>query len=392
MTPFRKPFGLVPFILLVFFNMAQSQSNWDLYGVGGLTNSTILKNGNNKGSALTNPFARLEGTSPSLMEKGESRTINNLRLGMDLGYTIKGSDFNIPSYKHQFHYAHLTFKPTFKILDAFNGYTGGRISYLITDFKKGTNNLSEEKMLIGSPEKWNISGIIGFETKLSNKLRLDLNYQYGLTGIEDAFHHSAFQVGFEYRLSNARKDKLDTVTRESNQKAVEARNHIRQLKKGMLLVRLKSRQTKIQSLKDEGRPGKARTVKRKTDSLNRKIREAFQKHFHFCSFRFFYNHDTEMVQKGNWKNSVFDADSNYVSPQLAQKNNKFYIADIGETFLSNSKQMFDGVVVRDSSLNILEDPFPNKIISWRSLYFLGLNRDPKDMVKKLDQQLRAFYK
>ncbi|MGB0932590.1 MAG: hypothetical protein ACPGVB_17530, partial [Chitinophagales bacterium] len=75
----------------------------------------------------------------------------------------------------------------------------------------------------------------------------------------------------------------------------EAVENIKNLQKGALLVRLKTRQNTIDAFKERGYKKMARQVEEKQLQSNKKLMTTFQKHFNFCKVYFFYSNDSDKV-------------------------------------------------------------------------------------------------
>jgi len=392
MMPSCLKISVLACLLMFLVQSSKAQQQTNIYLEGGLDNANIIQNGKTIGSPLTNPFLGLNFMTPPRPLNGPKATFTHLRLGFEAGYATKGSDFNEPVYKHRLHYANVALKPSVKMLDAFSVHVGGRVSHLLTHITKAADNINDEDLLIRSPRAFEISGLIGIEARLGDEFRLFFDYNRAFTPIEKNLKHSWFRIGLKYRLSESSPELIDTTPDRETRKAMAARNHIRKLKDGLLLVRLKSRRNKIRALLEKGMQRKAAEIYWQAHQRNKTIRQALQDSFRFTQVCFFYDFATEPILNRNWREHLFKADSTAVSKRLARSTKHFYVLDIGETFLAQDKQSFKGAVVRDSSLSVLPEPFPNKIPTRSSFAFLGIARSPKALIDKLDEKLWEFYR
>jgi len=68
-----------------------------------------------------------------------------------------------------------------------------------------------------------------------------------------------------------------------------------------------------------------------------------------------------------------------------------YVLDLGSSYLKRENQRFSGMVVRDTSLMSLKEPFPAKYPNTKTFSFLDLDKNVAKMVQKLNAGLKEFY-
>lgn len=407
--------GLFTFALCLACQFGFSQSErWVVDASAGLVNSNILKDGSSVGSALTNPYAGLSLTTPTLFLTDTQPSIRNFRLSLSPRYQILGADFNDPRYKHKFHYIGFPLQAKVELFSSFDFKAGVSGGYLLTNFRSSSNT-NQENFPIEEPGflHWWATG--GLEMALSQRLGLQISYQRSLKQLPNAHQFQAFRLGLNYQLNT--NDPRFQKPGEKEQRERRARYHIQQLKKGMLLVRLTSNHQQITRLKQDlremkgvadsndakGKHKQARkaslkanqkqerlaSLKAKTRQRNQNLIEAFNKAFDFCDYAFFYDYQTDSVLKENWSRVAFQ---NLQGQGLSiNKQKPRYILDVGSSFLKREHRTYEGMVIRDTSLKVLKSPFPAKIPNSQTFDFAGLDKSPLKMVRKLNEELKSYW-
>jgi hypothetical protein len=150
---------------------------------------------------------------------------------------------------------------------------------------------------------------------------------------------------------------------------MEASEHIQDLEKGTLIVRLSSKYKNIQALekallsdklsaKDRKRLHKELNKIRATQNKNNnEIRYSFDEYYKFSQFRFVY--DTAMVHVLNGKSSGFFLNKNMAidSSISIDPYAPLYILSFGQTDASETQNL-EGYIIYDHKNNILPKPFP----------------------------------
>jgi len=193
-----------------------------------------------------------------------------------------------------------------------------------------------------------------------------------------------------------------------------ANESIKQLKNGVLLVRLSKKQSAIEALEKVGQVNTANQLIERQKELNEKIVNAFETEFNFCPTYFFYSEDSKKIRNGdldkvawlNKKNLEVDESitinaANYFIAEFSyseQDTAKYYSdsyqffgkngTEIRHKYYGGSNLRQDGLIVKSNQFVQLPKPFPRFIK--KSMF-----SDPKTvhalMVSKLNKKLMAFY-
>lgn len=395
--------GLKLLLILVFLTsstVAQDQSDGlkvDL--TAGLFNSNILKNGSSVGSALTNPYGGLRLTSPTIFSTGTQQNPRDFKLTISPRYQILGADFTSPRYKHKFHYFSLPLKGKFQLFSGFDVLAGASAGYLLTNFRTNIST-NKEDFPIQDPNFLHLWGSAGVELALSNKIGLQLSYQRSIQQLPSDHRFRSFRVGLSYQLFPLTHDYESEASINRKEKA--ARNHIRRLEKGILLVRLPSNRKQIrhlqeelknldQKLKPEAYIEKREQIvalEKEAKIRSKRLIAAFQKAFDFCNYAFFYDYQTDTVLSSKWNSVAFKQKDKPV--ESIRPDQPRYILDVGESYLKRSNRSYEGMVIRDTTLKVLKSPFPSKIPNTKTFGFLGIQKNPNTMVRKLNHKLSSF--
>lgn len=136
-----------------------------------------------------------------------------------------------------------------------------------------------------------------------------------------------------------------------------ASEHIEQLKNGVLLVRLRTQEAKVEALKEVQKVTLAEEIQKKQEAQNERIITAFDQYFDFCPVFFFYAKDSKLIKDRSFEGIIFDAKKENIS-NTTLENKAFYIADFGNIEEPGVVTQLEGLSIRDSSFQQLQSPFP----------------------------------
>lgn len=187
-----------------------------------------------------------------------------------------------------------------------------------------------------------------------------------------------------------------------------AQNHIKELKRSALLVRLKTRTQSIAAYRKAGAELLAQRIEQEQFAENKLIADLFRQYFTFCPVYFFYSSNTKAVQdgvkQGIFLNNALQPDANIVLPY-----DTYYIAEIDalrETLpdlgydddKNEEEKQADAqtgsrhaettlqrvIVIKDSNLTQLKRPFPFYIRA-------SFDKFLPSKVEKFNKRLIDFY-
>lgn len=184
-----------------------------------------------------------------------------------------------------------------------------------------------------------------------------------------------------------------------------ARTQINELKNGVLLVQLRTRQNTINAYNSKGLTNKANRVERQQALDNKSIIKGFKDYFNFCPVYFFYSSDKEKLMNKKYSTITFINDS--LAPTqlpISLDTINYFISGIsksnfGNTTLNNIPNYkiphergikFDAFIIRNKDFQQLSAPFP---------YFAKTHvavkvNDKKrwESIKKLNARLHSYYR
>lgn len=172
---------------------------------------------------------------------------------------------------------------------------------------------------------------------------------------------------------------------------------IKDLKKGVLIVRLKSDFKKIEAMKQRNMTVLMNQTVEKRDTDNRLWMEAFEKHYEFSEILFSYDTLGRTALKNGSTNCFLNSDFE-TDPSLSLDDRPFLMLYWGSKG-DNSGLSPDGLVFRDSDFQVLKKPFPNfvkisnfnsnfnKLIKTSNAKRVNMER----VVKKINKRLSGFY-
>lgn len=154
---------------------------------------------------------------------------------------------------------------------------------------------------------------------------------------------------------------------------------IKELKNGVLLVRLSTSQNQIDFLRKQGNEKEAKDLENEQKIENDLIISSFTTAYTFSPVYFFYSNHALDISNGNYQNNIFDANHH---PITMDEEKKVFIAAFGQTLSSR----ITGLIIYDQQLNQLKKPFPYLT---RKYPFLGMgNRSYGDMVEIFNKALQ----
>lgn len=193
----------------------------------------------------------------------------------------------------------------------------------------------------------------------------------------------------------------DSPRLEEKKKATAiAKEHLKEMQSGFLLVRLDDKKTEIDYYLKYKNDAEAKRVEEKQEKINEQIRLAFTKYFTMCPVYYFNMSDTRnLLEKKYDELIVFDALGQAVS-NIDLASGKFYVAEFGianQDEVTNDENVNDGeytermavsaLVIRTNELLELRDPFPYFV---RYNTMGGLKSRYLGPVKKMQEKLTAF--
>lgn len=186
--------------------------------------------------------------------------------------------------------------------------------------------------------------------------------------------------------------------------------YINDLNRGVLLVRLKTKSTTINALKEHGQLEKAKKVEKEVLEFNVTLIQAFKSNFNFCDVYFFTSDYTSRVKNKQFNEVFFLDDKGEVDENITPNPDVFLIAEYGsveadtvtyyqgthtqqgkegletrDTYSGRGSFGFEALLMRNDQFVQLSDPFPYYIKTWDSAI------KPAKVVKKLNKKLHQFY-
>ena len=196
---------------------------------------------------------------------------------------------------------------------------------------------------------------------------------------------------------------------------ITTKQQINQMHNSALLIRLKTRKNSIAALRKSGQNKKADKIESRQAEFNTKVINAFKTNFDFCPTYFFYSDYSQAIMDKKFEDVEFLNDSLQYDPNITFNNKSFLTAEFG-LIEQDTARYFDGYYHTTSEGNGLEkrtkyNGGPN--MSFRALIikneqFLQLGRpfpyyartlsslpifkrQPKTVIKKMNDQLHSFY-
>jgi len=152
-----------------------------------------------------------------------------------------------------------------------------------------------------------------------------------------------------------------------------AAEEIKGLKHGALVVRLKTSDKSVDAYRKAGQEELAQKITAQREAENLKIAEAFKYYFKFCKVYFIYAKNTEALLKGKpgiFLNDALQPDTTikltesyfliaeYGSYTQNERTDDYHYSGVYKTEPSTSTASTSALVILDTKLNQLQEPFP----------------------------------
>lgn len=162
-------------------------------------------------------------------------------------------------------------------------------------------------------------------------------------------------------------------------------DHLKQLKEGVLLVKLYSRNPTIEAMRERGLDERAEIFEKEQKFKNLAIANAFEMNYTFSpKVYFFYSEDSKKILARDFKGVLMGYDLQVLN-NVSIKDTAFYVAEFGNTQGKNIRAL----VVRDDSLNYLTAPFPYFVRTFED--FLFFDRTYPKVVEIWNNRLQEEY-
>jgi hypothetical protein len=159
---------------------------------------------------------------------------------------------------------------------------------------------------------------------------------------------------------------------------------IKDMKDGVILVRLMTRENAIKALKEAGQDERAQGIIEQQKEENLKITKAFEENFDFCPVMYFYSSCTDSIRDRELQGYLMNADLDPAPEDDVSAIDKFFISEFGHVESSDEEYFthyslesdeegnkeirsnYGGdteigaaaLVIRDAGFKQLQDPFP----------------------------------
>ncbi len=328
-------------------------------------------------------FAKFNNDSLSFRSKmqpmigvfGNYKFSNNFFINLSSDYSIRSSFSHKPYLQVVNQYVDAGIKLQYEFYKSIYVNAGTMYSFLF-DSKATYNNDGSAKFAIDNYSD-EISVVLGMGIRLSRSVNFEFNYFVPTSkNIK-----TNFQLGIVIEFNNKKIPKPKTYNQIVNEAAIR---QIKDLKQGVLLVRLHRNKKSIDAMRRVGKTKKAEKEELKKLLINESIVEGFKRNFDFCDFQFFYAENTEKVKNKDLKNiflndllkvdslinidttkPIFIAEFNFLDEDTAKyfseityrqdKNGKMTAI---ENYYASSSMSFQDLVIKNSNFIQLQRPFP----------------------------------
>lgn len=166
-----------------------------------------------------------------------------------------------------------------------------------------------------------------------------------------------------------------------------SQNDIKNLKNGVVLVKLYTNANKIAALEKQGLNKRAEDEKKKVELEHLEIINAFKKEFKFTNYYFFYSNNMNEIKKGDYANVI---DSLKQGAHIDKPDSMVYILDSRSYYSESMASSYLGFSMLNNKGEQLEKPFPYYVRKREALWFL--RRSYFDLTRIMNKQLEEYLK
>lgn len=185
---------------------------------------------------------------------------------------------------------------------------------------------------------------------------------------------------------------------------------INDLKNGVLLVRLKTKNSTITALRDHGHFDKANEFEDDLLDFNLSLIKAFNSNFDFCKFYFFSSDYSTFIRNKQFDSIYFFNEDMEIDKSMQAEIDIFFIAEYGpveadtmtyyqgtyatqgedglekrDAYSGSGSFGFEALIIKNDQFYQLAQPFPYYVRTWDS------SRKPNKVVKKLNTKLKDYF-
>lgn len=187
----------------------------------------------------------------------------------------------------------------------------------------------------------------------------------------NAIRFGIYRLGILFFLTLLSNPLFSQVDGDNLSDRMESFETIDLLKKGALIVRLRTNSKKIDAYRSAGNTDLADKLEEQQHSRNLDMLLAFKTNFDFCPVYFIWSEDYKRVLDGE-KSSFFLDENMEVDSSIVLTQNYFLFCDFGPVYVQAIADQYDpknkmvsstpafqeALVIKDTSLTQLLDPFP----------------------------------
>jgi len=242
---------------------------------------------------------------------------------------------------------------------------------------KGRSNFEEKQRanVIYDVPNFQLMPMLGLEFKLMDNWRFFSNYAFGINN-----QSSSLQFGLLFRI-NKRNPPPESERRRRKRLA---ERQIKELRNGVLLVRLKTAKPTIKAMRARGYDRWAEETEKEQRVENLSLINAFRSAYNFSEIKFFYSEDSRKVRKGKFegiflndslekdsaiilhsKKNIFTCELTNIEEDTARYFSHYEWVQTGDfatvqvpRFYGGGENTFYALVVKDQDFNQLSRPFP----------------------------------
>ena len=164
---------------------------------------------------------------------------------------------------------------------------------------------------------------------------------------------------------------------------------IKELKKGVLLVRLHTNDAVTQKLKDLHRDKDRMIMMREIRAENLNVYKALTTMYKFSEIQFFFSRDSDKIKARKYENVFLDSELEMDTSIVLNANLPIFILDVGDIHFEHMSGHMEGVAILNEKFEQLADPFPYFVRKRSGMVII--RRTDLDIARILDKNLTAFF-
>lgn len=320
----------------------------------------LFINGGGGFSRMTNDSVFDESLGrPYIGASYEFQLSNNKLLDLGLGYATYGGRSRQLRVYQTFRYVEMPMMVRYRSPSSLKYGLGFVFQYHLgsTTRKSGVHSLIEPNVYSRNPTQYGLLVRADAEIPLNRIFNLYASSSISLppysTNISEGHRHFGVSAGLRLKIGG-----VGRVLKEGWEKEKSVDSLILSMKRGTVVVVLRSRKAEIEYLEKGGKSNDAAEIRKDSELKNKKLIQVFKSRYQFADCLFMYSDDLKTL-RGNLKAKVFLNDELERDARISLKSKNVFFLNPGNVYKNSNAIYREGYYYYTLDGRKLDNPFPS---------------------------------